>query len=299
MGITPAEGHMVHMPGHIWLVLGDWETAARVNERAAAVDREYFAASNVTTGSYTPYYLHNLDFIRYARSMQGQKTEALRAAETLAGGSESMISVMPEMGESIFPAVLFTYVRFGEWDHLLNVKQPNERLKVSTAVWRYARAVALATRGDRAGAAHESNAFDAVKASVPADQPWGQNKASSVLALATEVLAARLAPVPANSIPHWQHAVQMQDALVYDEPPAWYYPLRESLGASLLRAGRAAEAEKVFREGVRRSPRNGRMLFGLMESLKALNRNEDADWARREFETSWAKADIKLRLEDL
>jgi Flp pilus assembly protein TadD len=91
----------------------------------------------------------------------------------------------------------------------------------------------------------------------------------------------------------------MQDALVYDEPPAWYYPLRESLGAALLRAGRAAEAEKVFREGVQRSPRNGRMLFGLMESLKAQKKNEEAGWVRREFEAAWAKADIKLRLEDL
>ena len=110
MGITPAEGHMVHMPGHIWLVLGDWETAASVNERAVTVDRDYFAATNIAIGTYTPYYLHNLDFIRYARSMQGRKADALRAAETLAAGSDPMTKAMPEMAESIFPVVLFTYV---------------------------------------------------------------------------------------------------------------------------------------------------------------------------------------------
>jgi tetratricopeptide (TPR) repeat protein len=195
--------------------------------------------------------------------------------------------------------VLLTYVRFGEWDHVMKAAQPNERLRVSTAMWRYARAVALAARGDRAAAARESNAFAAAKASVPADHPWGQNKASDVLALASEALAGRIASSPAEAIPHWQRAVQIQDALVYDEPPAWYYPLRESLGSSLLRAGKAKEAEEVFREGIRRSPHNGRMLFGLMESLKAQSRNEEADWVRREFAASWSKADVELRLEDL
>jgi Flp pilus assembly protein TadD len=91
----------------------------------------------------------------------------------------------------------------------------------------------------------------------------------------------------------------MQEALVYDEPPDWYYPLRESLGAALLRAGQAVEAERVLREGVKRSPHNGRMLFALMESLKAQGKTEDADWVRREFDAAWDKADVKLRLEDL
>ena len=91
----------------------------------------------------------------------------------------------------------------------------------------------------------------------------------------------------------------MQDALSYDEPPAWYYPLRESLGAALLRAGQAAEAEKVFREGVKRSPRNGRMLFGLMESLKAQNKKEDAAMVEREYRANWSKADIQLSLESM
>jgi cytochrome c-type biogenesis protein CcmH/NrfG len=91
----------------------------------------------------------------------------------------------------------------------------------------------------------------------------------------------------------------LHDALVYNEPPDWYYPVRESLGAALLRAGKAAEAEKVLREGVRRSPHNGRMLFGLLESLKAQAKTQDAAWVQREFDAAWAKADMKLRLEDL
>ena len=91
----------------------------------------------------------------------------------------------------------------------------------------------------------------------------------------------------------------MQDALIYDEPPSWYYPVRESLGAALLRAGRAAEAETVLREGVRRSPRNGRMLFALMEALRAQNKMEEADWVKREYDAAWSKADVALKLAEL
>jgi tetratricopeptide (TPR) repeat protein len=297
MGIVPAAGHMVHMPGHIWLVVGDWETAASVNERAVAVDREYFAATNVTGGSYTPYYLHNLDFIRYARSMQGRKADALRAAAKLEAANAPMAQAMPEMADAVYPTVLFTYVRFQDWDTILKLPQPGEKRKLALAFWRYARTAALAARGDHAGAAAEMAAFESARAALNRDQPWGQNKTGDVLALASEILAARLAS-PADAVPHWQRAVAMQDALTYDEPPAWYYPLRESLGAALLSAGQAAEAERVFREGIRRSPRNGRMLFGLAESLKAQNKTEEAGWVRREFDAAWAKADIQLRLED-
>jgi tetratricopeptide (TPR) repeat protein len=299
MGIVPAAGHMVHMPGHIWLVVGDWETAANVNERAVTVDKEYFAATNVTGGTYTPYYLHNIDFIRYARSMQGRKADALRAADALNGAAEPMTKAMPEMADTVYPVVLTTYVRFGEWDHILKTPQPAPAQKVGAAIWRYSRAVALASRGDRTGAGREREAFAQAKMAIGADTPWGQNKARAVLEVASEIIAARLSASPADAVPHWQKAVGLQDALVYDEPPDWYYPLRESLGAALLRAGRAADAEKVFREGVKRSPRNGRMLFGLVESLKAAHKPEDAAWAQREFDAAWAKADIKLRIEDL
>ena len=134
---------------------------------------------------------------------------------------------------------------------------------------------------------------------MPASAPSGLNKARDVLALAAEVVAARLQPTPADAVPYLRRAVALQDKLSYDEPPDWYYPVRESLGASLLLAGQAAEAERVFRAGIERSPRNGRMLFGLMESLRAQGKNEDADSVNREFHAAWAKADVELKLEEL
>jgi tetratricopeptide (TPR) repeat protein len=298
MGQVSGMGHLVHMPGHIWLVLGDWETAVDVNTRPVAADREYFAATNVT-GTYFPYYLHNLDFIRYARSMQGRQADAFRAADAMSAGAAPMMQVMPDMAEQIFPAVLFTHLRFDDWDYILKSAQPDEKLKMSTGVWRLARTLAFIARGDRAAAAHERDAFESLRNNLPADSSWGQNKTADVFRMASEILAARMANTPAEAVEHWQRAVSLQDGLTYDEPPAWYYPVRESLGAALVRAGQPAEAETVFRDGVKRSPRNGRMLFGLMESLKAEGKTEAADEVKREFDASWAKADAKLRLEDL
>ena len=297
MGVVPEAGHMVHMPAHIWLLFGDWETAATLNQRAAAVDREYFAASHAMGGTYSPYYAHNLHFVLYARSMQGRRADTFAAADALTAGVQPMARTMPEMTDvfSSIPALM--YVRFGEWDRILALPAPPEAALASRATWLYARTVAFAARGDRT-AAEERSKFDTLRRNISADAPWGQNKARNVLEMASTILAARLAATPQEAGAHWEHAVNLQDHFVYDEPPAWYYPVRESQGAALLRAGNAAAAETVFREGVRRSPRNGRMLFGLMESLKAQGKQQDAEFVKREFEANWAKADIRLELED-
>jgi hypothetical protein len=164
-------------------------------------------------------------------------------------------------------------------------------LAATALLWHYARAVALAAKGQHENAVREQSTFEAARARVPAATPWQNNRAVDILGVAAEVLAGRLAGSAAASIPHWERAVALQDALGYDEPPGWYYPVRESLGAGLLRAGRPADAETVFREGLRRGPRNGRMLFGLLESLKAQKNLQGAEWVSREFQAAWRHAD--------
>jgi tetratricopeptide (TPR) repeat protein len=298
MGIMPWAGHMVHMPGHIWLVLGDYEMAAAVNERAVAVDREYLAQSNTSSG-YGMYYIHNLHFVAYARWMQGRKADGLRATDEMAKAIAPMLESMPQMADTFNAVTIFGRVRLRDWNGILNLPQPQDSLRASTAAWHYARALAFAARGDRAAAAREQAALETVRATAPANKGWGHSKAQDVMAIAAETVAARLAPTPAEAVPHWQRAVAVQDGLSYDEPPAWYYPVRESLGAALVLAGKPAEAEEVFRAGVERSRRNGRMLFGLLESLRAQGKNQDADWVKREFDAAWAKADVTLNLEEM
>ena len=120
-----------------------------------------------------------------------------------------------------------------------------------------------------------------------------------MLNVASLVLAARLADDPGRAIEIWKQAVNAQDALAYDEPPAWYYPIRESLGGALLRAGNAVEAEGVFRECLRRNPRDPRALFGLMQALKAEQKLDSAEWVQHEFESSWSNPSLQLHVEDL
>jgi tetratricopeptide (TPR) repeat protein len=299
MGTVPWAGHMVHMPAHIWLRTGNYELAATLNERASTVDREYMTATNISVGSYTPYYVHNLHFVAYARWMQGRREEAIKAADAVAAAMTPMAEMIPEMADAFIAQAIFARVRTLAWDDVLKMKQPGEKMLASNAMLHYARALAFAARSDRAGATREQAAFAAARAKIPADRPWGQSQTGDVMTVAAEILAARLSNTSDEELPHWRKAVEVQDKLIYDEPPDWYYPVRESLGAALLRASRAADAEQVFREALARSPRNGFVLFGLLETLKAQNKTEGRDQVQREFDSVWSKKAIPLTLGDL
>ena len=155
MGVVPWAGHMVHMPAHIWLVLGDYELAATVNQRAGQVDREYFAASNVT-GAYNMYYVHNLHFVAYARSMQGRRAETVQAAKEMSEAILPAADAMPEMADAFLAVALLTQVRVQAWDEMLKMPQPAEKFLAQTAIWRYARVMALLAQGRRARAPRAS-----------------------------------------------------------------------------------------------------------------------------------------------
>jgi tetratricopeptide (TPR) repeat protein len=296
MGVVPWAGHMVHMPAHIWLRTGDYELAASLNERAGAVDREYMNASGVMLGTYTPYHVHNLHFVAYARWMQGRREEAIKAADSVAAAIMPMADMMGEMADGFVAQAIFARVRTLAWDDVIKMKEPSEKLPATVALWRYARTLALLARNERAGVTRERDAFEAARAKIPADRGWGQSKAGDVLTIAAEILAARTSANNDDELTHWRKAIAIQDTLGYDEPPDWYYPIRESLGAALVRAGRAAEGEQVFRDALARSPRNGFVLFGLIESLKAQNKSEGLEELQREFERVWSKQAIHLTL---
>lgn len=296
MGIVPGAGHMIHMPGHIWLVMGDYNNTVAVNERAIEVDRQYFAATGVT-GGYSMYYLHNLQFLLYARAMQGRTAETLEAIRQTSEALQQISKAMPDMAEIFTIFVAEAQLRLNRWEDVLQTPQPQSGSPVSMAFWRLPRVLAFAGKGEMAEAAAEKAEFDSLCLKLPRDMPWDTNKLGDIMDLAGTVIAARLERTPAAAIAQWQKAVELQDALVYDEPPGWYYPIRESLGAALLLNGDAAHAETVFRGGLRRSPNNGRMLFGLLESLKA--QNKDTTWIQAEFDAAWKGASLALRLRDL
>ena len=166
----------------------------------------------------------------------------------------------------------------------------------------FAWGMAAAATGKLADAEAEQKAFAAAAAKVPESQTFGFDPAKTVLQVPAGILDAQIAEARGDrkaAIASLEKAVSVEDTLSYNEPPDWYYPVRETLGGALLRDGQAAAAEKVFRADLVQNPRNGRSLYGLWESLKAQNKTSDAEWARREFEAAWKDADTQLTVGDL
>jgi tetratricopeptide (TPR) repeat protein len=299
--LMPAAGHIVHMPAHIYMRTGDYEAAARSNEEAAEADRAYIKQSGVQGIYPVMYYSHNLHFLTVAYSMSGRFAEARRAARELDSNVGPHLQEMP-MLEGFMITSPLVLVRFNRWDEVLKLPEPAKEMVGTQAVWRWSRAVAFAATGKMEQAETERKAFLEAAKRVPAEALWGLNSASSMLQLAGKTLDARIAIARGDrksAVELLQAAVRMQDALAYDEPPAWFLPSRETLGAVLLLSGRAEEAEKVFRAELEKNPRSGRSLFGLMESLKAQGKRDAARMVQKEFEAAWKNADTQLKVEEL
>jgi tetratricopeptide (TPR) repeat protein len=299
--LAPNAGHLVHMPSHIYIRTGDYEAAAKVNEDAAAVDRAYIKATGARGMYPGMYYSHNLHFQVESYNRLGKYAEAKRAATQLADNVRGHLKEMP-MLEGFLPSAIFVDLRFNRWDAILSLLSPDSETPVTMTLWQYARGVAFAATGKIAEAETERKLFADMAKTISGETPFGLNTVASVFNIAGHVLDARIAAAKGSrrgAVDHWRKAVAAQDALNYDEPPGWYYPVRESLGAALLLAGNAAEAEKVFRRDLEDNPRNGRSLFGLAESLKKQGKAPEAREAQAEFEKAWKNADTNLKIEDL
>jgi tetratricopeptide (TPR) repeat protein len=299
--LVPGAGHLVHMPAHIYMRTGDYAAATRSNQAAASVDEAYIKNSSAQGVYPLMYYGHNLHFLAIAAAMGGESAVAKQAAARLIANVGPAVEEMP-MGEFMMPTPIYVALRFQRWDDILQYPEPNRDMQTTHALWRYARALAYMAKGDAKSAQAEREAFAAERGKVPAGWMLNLNGARNVLDVAAAVLEARLAAAQGNraaAVESWSKAVEAQDALAYDEPPIWYYPVRESLGGELLRAGRFKEAEVVFRADLERNPRNGRSLFGLWKSLEAQKKPAEAEAARKEFEAAWKNADVTLQVGDL
>jgi tetratricopeptide (TPR) repeat protein len=300
--MVPQAGHLVHMPSHIYVRTGYYADAVKSNEEAAKVDRLY-AQKTAQQGSMYDlmYHSHNEHFLASAASMTGRYAEAKAAADAMAARLLPHAKMMP-MLDTFIMTPLWVDARFNKWDAILARAEPDKELLATHAFWRYTRTLAFAARGQNEKASAERAEFAKEAAGFPASVNIGEfNKGSVILTLAGHVLDARIAAAKGDreaSIAHWRDAVAVQDTLNYDEPPDWYYPVRESLGAALLNAGNPSEAEKIFRDDLARSPRNPRSLFGLTQSLKAQNRDADALWTESQFKSAWKSADSQLSLAD-
>ncbi|HEY2796885.1 MAG TPA: hypothetical protein VGK26_03270 [Thermoanaerobaculia bacterium] len=300
--LVPSAGHLVHMPSHIYIRTGSYLEAERSNAVAAEADRKYIRETGANGMYPMMYYTHNVHFQSAAAAMAGRHGEAKKAADVLF--ADALPGVVHEpMMEGFLTQPLFVALRFQKWDDVRKTEDPGPRLPLLRATWLYARGLAAAAAKDAQGADALRVAYGIARDAVPPAQMAGpQNSGSAMLAVATSVLDARIAEAAgdtAAALASWEKAVAAEDALAYDEPPAWYYPVRESQGAALLRAARAADAERVFRADLERNPRNPRSLLGLAESLRAQGKTADAAFARAQFDVAARDADVPLRIEDL
>ena len=302
--LAPAAGHLVHMPAHIYARTGDHAGAALANLAGAEADRAFLKTQPAGSFYGMAYYTHNLHFLADSEMMQGRLSEAKAASAALAEYLGPHTAMMP-MAESMVAMGTSVLLRFGQHADILALPSPPADHPVEIAWWRFARGVALARTGRVDEAAAERTALASATAAVPDGALFGGTgleSARTILALAAVVLDARLAwarGAQTEAITLWTRAVALADAVPYDEPPIWFYPVRESLGAALLLANQAAEAERVFRDDLARFPRNPRSLFGLHESLVKQGRSADAVWVKRAFDEAWTRGDAPLTLEAL
>lgn len=296
--LVPGAGHLVHMPSHIYMRVGQYQNAVDSNAKAVAVDADYIAIYNVQGVYSMMYYPHNIHFLWAAAVMDGRSATSLRAARNLVSKlSTDMVRQMTPL-EFAAPTLLFTLARFGKWEEILEQPTPPADLQYTTGMWRYVRGLAFSAKGQFDEATKEQEAVAAIAAATPPDKIVGDNSpARTLLEIAAHSLAGEVAAKKGQidqAIPALEEAVRLQDGLPYTEPPPWYYPVRHSLGAILLTVGRAAEAETVYREDLRRNPENGWALYGLTRSLQMQKKTEEAAATEKRFKKAWARADVKL-----
>ncbi len=301
--LIPGSGHLVHMPSHIYARVGRWRDAAAVNRDAIRADDAYLAICRPQPGVYPLGYVpHNHHFLWFVSSMIGDRATALEAARSTAertSDPELMRAPGLEAMQNFAFTPMFAKVRFGMWEEIAEVAPPAEDLPYMNALWHYAQAVA-AVRLGQMDQAHEHHSALSELAEHPAfdEMLWfGRYPLTHGVRVAERVVSAEIALAEGDTgsaINHFEEAIAIEDGIPYDEPPGWHHPVRQMLGAVLIEAGQAAEAEAVYRAELRRNPDNGWSLFGLQQALLAQGREDEASRVGARFERAWVDADVEL-----
>jgi hypothetical protein len=295
--LVPGAGHLVHMPAHIYIRTGQYARSAKSNADAAGVDEKYISATGAQGMYPAMYYTHNLQFESAAAMYAGNLAQARAAAERTIKFADPLADQMV-MIEPFAAQDLPVLVRFGQWQDILQQSKPPAATRVlQTAVYYFAHGAALAATGKIAEAEADLAALKAAAAKIPKDAAVGPaNMGVDVAGVAIADLTARIADAKGDTdgaIKGFTAAVAAEDKLGYNEPPDWLMPERERLGAVLLKAGRHAEAEKVFREDLEKNVGNPRSLYGLYRALEGQKKAAAAE-AKASFDKAWATADVTL-----
>ena len=298
--LMPGAGHLVHMPSHIYMRVGRYGDSFDSNVLAVQADEGYITQCRAQGIYPLGYYPHNIHFLAWSAMFQGRSVEALKAAREVA------VKIQPTPEQNLFGLYeafasqpLYVMVRFGQWQQILAEKSPNESSIFMNGVLHYARGLAFAHTDKLDDAADELNRLTGIREEVQKDQKYqiGFSAAGTLLLIAEQVLRAELVAKQgdlATAIAQAERAVRLEETLLYNEPPDWYFPVRHILGALLLDADLPAEAEAVYWADLKKNPHNGFSLYGLKQALDAQGKDGVAAEIGRRFEQAWADADVAL-----
>jgi tetratricopeptide (TPR) repeat protein len=295
--LMPAAGHLVHMPAHIYLRVGRYADAVVANERAIAADEDYLAQCQAQGMYPIVYYSHNLHFVWYAASFEGRSAQAIDAARKVAEKVPHHVAGFGGSGYDLPIVPLYAYVRFGKWTEILTTPKPPASMDFAVGIWHYARALAFLARKQVDRARVEAQALEAVAKREVFRKELKDTPLLTNLEIASRVVRGELAADAGDigaAVAQLGEAVRLQDDQMYMEPAYWHYPVRHSLGAVLLEAGRAEEAERVYRDDLERNRENGWALFGLMQSLEAQKKFDELFTVAARYRKAWARADVML-----
>ncbi len=298
MPLMPAAGHMVHMASHIYQRVGRYGDAMKSNQLAIAADEDYITQCRAQGLYPMAYYPHNIHFLWFAATADAQSAVAIDSAKKVAAKiPDTVLAEMPLIaGFRVVP--YWANVRFGRWDEILKEPAPPDTNLFLTVAWHFSRGMALVATGKVADAEKELATLTPMLAHPSLDAPnFSPNTGRAILSIAPAVLAGEIAAAKGEfdkAVAHLEHAVRLEDALVYTEPSEWAFPPRHSLGAVLLEAGRPAEAETVYWEDLKRNRENGWALTGLVQALRAQKKDAQAEIVEARRKAALARADVTL-----
>lgn len=301
--VVPGAGHLVHMPSHTFYRVGRYVDSLNANKAAVAADERYLARVAADPMYRYGYYPHNVHFLMVSAQMAGDGTTAIAAADKLGGLlSDDLVAKLPWL-QPVKVAPYFAHAQFSDPATILALPDPGPRFPYVQALWHYARGVAYAALGDAGRASAEAAFIDTIARTADfAGAVAGGLPATDVLALSTHVLRARVAQRAgrhAEAVAELEQAVAIEDGLAYMEPPFWYHPLRQSLGAARLLNGDLAGAERDLLTSLARTPNNGWALFGLLEVHQRSGNRNARQSVQARFDQTWAGDPSILELERL
>lgn len=297
--LMPGAGHIVHMPSHIYIRVGRYLDAVKVNQAAILADEDYISQC-FAQGLYPlAYYPHNIHFLWSSASLLGASKIALDAARKTAEKVPVGELVEIPFLQDFTSTPLLAYTRFGKWNEILSIPAPSSNIKHLNLIRHYARGLAFIRKGNSKEAQEELEAITVLKKDSELETLVATPNNASIHSanIAYEVVAGELAAIRGDlskAIKHLKKAVVFEDGLTYTEPAAWHIPTRQNLGAILMQAKRYGEAEKIYKEDLAVLRQNGWSLMGLYNAYMAQGKVVEAKKIEKEFDSAWEHADIKI-----